>query len=101
MHLDTGETRTHVIELSSWWDHILSIDQTGAMAARGPLTILSGSCERTSGRQHLLCTKHRSGIEVRRVDIETLETLSERVIHQEDTLLPNGVLVDRPPRLDP
>ncbi len=86
-----------------WIDdyYLLSIDQTGTVEARGPLTIWSGSCEQTSGRQHLFCTEHRSGLEVRLVDIETLETLSKRVMHQEDTLLPNGVLVDRPPRLDP
>lgn len=98
----------HVIGVNTtsfqpWTDdyYFLSIDQTGTIEARGPLTIRSGSCEQTSGRQHLLCTEHRSGMKVRLVDIETLETLSERVMHQEDTLLPNGVLVDRPPRLDP
>jgi len=86
-----------------WTDdyYFLSIDETGTFQARGPLTVLSGHCEPATDGQHLLCSEQRSGLESRLVDIETLETLSRRAMFQEDTLLPNGVMVDRPPRSDP
>ena len=81
--------------------YLMSIDQAGVLDVRGPVEVTGGSCEQSSDSRYLLCTEYVSPARLRVIDMETLETVAQRVIGEEDTLLPNGVLVDSLPRSDP
>ncbi|MGH8945939.1 MAG: hypothetical protein ACRDVL_07315 [Acidimicrobiia bacterium] len=84
-----------------WTDeyHVLSIDQPGTLQIRGPITVSDGRCQPTTEGRHLLCAEWKSKVDYRLIDIETLEVVAMRTATRDDTLLPNGVLIDLPPRL--
>lgn len=84
-------------------DHyLLSIDESGTVVSRGPFTVAGGGCALTPDQGYLLCSEHgSSGIHIQMIDVETMETVTGRVIGLEDVLHTNAVLEDWLPRTDP